>query len=82
MTEKVEEEDVRLLLGIVHNPPPPKKKNIYIYIVWEMQFPVFWASKRALERLTDGIQGLLATRDYLQSPPPIIETPTITAHFD
>ena len=47
-----------------------------------MQFPVFWASKRALERLTDGIQGLLATRDYLQSPPPIIETPTITAHFD
>ena len=28
------------------------------------------------------IQGLLATGDHLQSPPPIIETPTITVHFD
>ena len=74
---------------MVHKPsPPPKKKEyiyiyIYIYIVREMQFPVFWASKRALERLTDGVQGLLATGNHPQFPPsPIIETPTITAHFN
>ena len=46
-----------------------------------MQFPVFWASKRALERLTDGIQGLLATGNHLQSPPPPLLKPLPLQHI-
>ena len=72
---------------MVHNPPPPQKKKeeyiyIYIYIYSQgLQFPVFWASKRALERLTDGIQGLLATGNHLQSPPPPLLKPLPLQHI-
>ena len=67
---------------MVHKPPPPKKGiYIYIYIVREMQFPVFWASKRALERLTDGVPGLLATGNHPQSPPPPLLKPLPLQHI-
>ena len=46
-----------------------------------MQFPVFWASKRALERLTDGVPGLLATGNHPQFPPPPLLKPLPLQHI-
>ena len=89
VTEKVEEEDVRLLFRkgggeMVHKPPPPQKKKEYIYIYSQGNAisSILGIKKSAwtLNRRSSRSPGY--RKPPAISPSPIIETPTITAHFN